>query len=198
MPQKRSSRSVSAMKKWESSPTWQATFANFAQKFSDDHLKQVQALIKAGNAYFNMGNMPEAEKNYTMAVSIYDKFHKSSDIDVGNIAEAYYKTGEIYYKKFQLIKLTARSEREMKTLVADKSKALEDADKQYAKAIEIGVEEWTIKATFMIGQGFVEMAEAVSGQTLFGSPAERIASKIKILSSLEKYYLKTVNTSIKI
>ena len=84
------------------------TFANFAQKFSDDHLKQVQALIKAGNAYFNMDNMPEAEKNYTMAVSIYDKFHKSSDIDVSNIAEAYYKTGEIYYRKFQQIKLTAR------------------------------------------------------------------------------------------
>ena len=79
----------------------------------------------------------------------------------------------------------------MKNLVADKSKALEEADKQYAKAIEIGVEEWTMKATFMIGQGFVEMAEAVSGQTLFGTPAERIASKIKILSSLEKYYLKT-------
>lgn len=166
-------------------------FANFAVKFQDDHLKQVQALTKAGNAYFNMDNMREAEKNYAMAVAIYDKFHKSSDIDVGNIAEAYFKIGEIYYRKFQQIKLTARSEREMKALSADKSKALEEADKQYAKAIEIGVEEWTIRATFMIGQGFVEMAEAMSGQSLFGSPAERIASKIKILSSLEKYYLKT-------
>jgi hypothetical protein len=42
----------------------------------------------------------------------------------------------------------------------------------------------------MIGQGFVDMASAIAGQTLFGNADEKIASKVKILSSLEKYYQK--------
>ena len=62
--------------------------------------------------------------------------------------------------------------------------------KQYAKAIELGVAEWTVRATYMIGMGFVDMADAVSNQTLFGSAEQKIASKIKILSSLDKYYEK--------
>ncbi|MBN1306294.1 MAG: tetratricopeptide repeat protein [Chitinispirillaceae bacterium] len=165
-------------------------FAEYAQKFSNDRYKQVQARVKAGNAYFNMVNYPEAEKNYLMAVSVYEKFSKSSDIDIGNVAEAYYKIGEIYYNKFSQIKLDAKNERAMKDLVKNKTKVLEESAKKFAKAIEIGVEEWTIKATYMIGQGFADMADAVSNQTLFGSAEQRIGSKIKILSSLDKYYQK--------
>ncbi|MBN2037649.1 MAG: tetratricopeptide repeat protein [Chitinispirillaceae bacterium] len=167
-----------------------SVFAEYAQKFSADRYKQVQARVKAGNAYLNMGNFNEAEKNYLMAVSVYEKFHKSSDMDVGNVAEAYYKIGEIYFKKFSQIKLEAKNVRQMRDKVKEKTKVLEESAKNYAKAIEIGVEEWTIKATYMIGQGFVDMAEAVSNQTLFGSAEQRIGSKVKILSSLDKYYQK--------
>lgn len=165
-------------------------FNEYAQKFANFRSKQVQALVKAGNAYFKLNNYSESEKSYTMAASIYEKFHKTSDIDVNDVAESYYRMGEVYYKKFTQIRLDARNEREMKTRVADKTKALEESAKQYAKAIELGVEEWTIRATFKIGEGFVDMAEAVTNQTLFGNAEERIGSKIKILSSLEKYYLK--------
>jgi tetratricopeptide (TPR) repeat protein len=165
-------------------------FAEYAQKFANDRYKQVQALVKAGNAYFTMVNYSEAEKNYLMAVSVYEKFNKQSDIDIGNVAEAYYKVGEIYYNKFNQIKLNAKNEKAMKELVKNKTKVLEESAKNFAKAIEIGVESWTMKATFMIGQGFVDMADAVANQTLFGSPEQRIGSKVKILSSLEKYYQK--------
>jgi cellulose synthase operon protein C len=165
-------------------------FTEYAQKYANDRFKQVQALVKAGNAFFNMGNFTEAEKDYLMAVSVYEKFHKQSDIDVGNVAEAYYKIGDIYYEKFTRIKLEGKNEKEVKDKVAAKTKALEDAAKQFAKAIEIGVEEWTIRATFKIGQGFSDMAEAVSNQTLFGRADEKIGAKVKILSSLDKYYSK--------
>jgi tetratricopeptide (TPR) repeat protein len=165
-------------------------FAEYAQKFANDRYKQVQALVKAGNAFFSMVNYSEAEKNYLMAVSVYEKFSKSSDINVGSVAEAYFKIGEIYYNKFSQIKLEAKNERAMKDLLKNKTKVLEESAKKFAKAIEIGVEEWTIKATFMIGQGFVDMSEAVANQTLFGSAEQRIGSKIKILSSLDKYYQK--------
>jgi tetratricopeptide (TPR) repeat protein len=123
-------------------------------------------------------------------VSVYEKFSKQSDIDISNVAEAYYKIGEIYYNKFSQIKLDAKNEKAMKELLKRKTKVLEESAKNFAKAIEIGVESWTMKATFMIGQGFVDMADAVANQSLFGSAEQRIGSKVKILSSLEKYYQK--------
>lgn len=165
-------------------------FSQYAEKFASDRFKQVQALVKAGDAYFNMQKYTEAEKDYTLATSVYEKFNKESDIDIASIAQAYFKLGEIYYKKFEQIKLVAHNEKDMKELIKNKTKALEDPAKWYAKAIELGVAEWTVKSTFMIGQGFVDMADAVANQTLFGTAEEKIASKIKILSSLEKYYQK--------
>jgi tetratricopeptide (TPR) repeat protein len=165
-------------------------FSQYAEKFASDRFKQVQALVKAGDAYFNMKKYDQAEKDYILATSVYEKFNKESDIDVASIAQAYFKLGEIYYQKFEQIKLVTRSEKEMKELIKTKTKALEDPAKWYAKSIELGVAEWTVKSTYMIGQGFVDMADAIANQTLFGSAEQKIASKIKILSSLEKYYQK--------
>jgi tetratricopeptide (TPR) repeat protein len=150
----------------------------------------VQALVKAGNAYFNMKNFAEAQKNYLMAVSVYEKYRTTSDIDVGDVAEAYFSIGEIFYDAFLKIRLDARNERDMKALTAEKTKALGEPAKYYAKAIEIGVEQWTIRGTYMIGRGFVDMAEAVANQKLFGTVDEQLGSKVKILSALEKYYQK--------
>ena len=164
------------------------SFSDYAQKYTADRFKQVQALVKAGNAYFNMGNMRDAEQAYNMAVRVYEQHSKTSDIDVANVAQAYFMLGEIQYKKFEAMTLTARTEKDMRNVMRDKTKALEEPAKLYAKAIELGVEEWTVRATFMIGKGFYDMADAVSKQTLFGNEMEKIAGKIKVLSSLERYY----------
>ncbi|MBN1604362.1 MAG: tetratricopeptide repeat protein [Chitinispirillaceae bacterium] len=165
-------------------------FSEYAQKFAGDRFKQVQALVKAADAYFNMKNYAQAKINYGMATSIYEKFKKEADIDVASIATAYYRLGEISYMDFQRISLTTKNERAMKDLIKNKTKALEEPAKQYAKAIELGIAEWTVRSTFMIGMGFVDMAEAVANQSLFGSAEQRIASRIRILSSLDKYYEK--------
>ncbi len=167
-----------------------ATFSEYAQKFTNDRYKQVQALVKAGNALLNLNNVAEAEKNYQFAVSVYEKFHKGSDIDVSDVAEAYCKIGDIYYGKFAQIQLEGKNENEVKERLKEKTEALKDPGDNYKKAIEIGVQEWTIRSTYMVGQGFVDMASAISRQSLFGSAAEQIAEKVKILSSLEKYYQK--------
>jgi hypothetical protein len=135
-----------------------------------------------------MQNYRESEANYNQAVKVAEQHANTSDIDAGNIAEAYYRLGEIRYRRFTDIKLDAPNEKAMGNLVKDKTKALEDPAKYFAKAIEIGVEEWTMRATYMIGRGFYDMAEAVANQKLFGNETERMAGKIKVLSSLEKYY----------
>ena len=144
------------------------------------------------DAYFKLGKHGEAEKNYLMATSIYEKFKSESDIDVVSIAQAYYKLGEIKYDDFLKIKLVGKNEKEVKNKVKEKTKALEEPAKQFAKAIELGVAEWTVKATYMIGMGFVDMAEAVDGQTLFGTVDQKIVAKITILASLDRYYEKAL------
>ena len=176
--------------KMEQNENMASVFTEYANKFAKDRFKQVQALVKAGNAYFNLQKYDAALKNYLDATSIYEKFKKEADIDVGDIAQAYFKAGEIYYKTFEKIKLTAKNEKAMKEVIKTKTKALEDPAKYYAKAIELGVAEWTVRATYMIAMGFVDMAEAVANQSLFGNATQKIASKIKILSSLDKYYEK--------
>ncbi len=92
---------------------------------------------------------------------------KKTDIDIESVAQAYYKAGEVYYNKFSSIKLTAKSERQMKDLIKNKTKALEEPAKYYAKVIELGIAEWTLKATYMIGMGFVDMAYAIEVSNTF-------------------------------
>jgi tetratricopeptide (TPR) repeat protein len=167
-----------------------ATFSQYAAKFTNDRYKQVQALVKAGNAELNLNNPVEAEKDYRFAVSVYENFHKGNDIDVSDVAEAYCRIGDIYYGKFAQLQLEGKNENEVKERTKEKSEALKETGEYYEKAIELGVQEWTIRATYMVGQGFVDMASSISRQSLFGSSAEQIASKVKILSSLEKYYQK--------
>jgi TolA-binding protein len=163
-------------------------FSDYARRHTSDRYKQVQALVKAGNAYYKLGNIRDAESAYDMAVKVYEQHSKTSDIDVANIAQSYFMLGEIQYKKFAAMELKARNEREMRDVMRNKTRALEEPAKLYARAIELGVEEWTVRATYMIGKGFYDMADAVSKQTLFGNEMERIAGKIKVLSSLERYY----------
>jgi len=176
--------------KMEQHENMASVFTEYASKFAKDRYKQVQALVKAGNAYFNLQKFDAARTNYLDATSIYEKFKKEADIDVAGIAQAYFMLGEVYYKTFEKIVLSAKNEKDMKELIKKKTKALEDPAKYYAKAIEIGVAEWTVRATYMIGMGFVDMAEAVANQTLFGDASQKIAGKIRILSSLDKYYEK--------
>jgi tetratricopeptide (TPR) repeat protein len=163
-------------------------FSEYASKFAGDRYKQVQALVKAGDAYYNLNKFSIAKKNYLDATSIYEKFKREADIDVSSIAKSYFMLGECSYKDFETIKLVTKREKTMKDLIKKKTKALEEPAKYYAKAIELGVAEWTVRATYMIGMGFVDMADAVNNQTLFGNATQRIAGKIRVLSSLDKYY----------
>ena len=164
------------------------SFSDYAAKYTNDRFKQVQALVKAGDAYFNMQNYKESEDNYKRAIQVYEQHGKTSNIEISNVAQAYFRMGEIYYRKFEDIKLDAKNEKDMGARVKQKTKALEDPAKYFAKAIEIGVEEWTMRATYMIGKGFYDMAEAVANQTLFGNEEQKMAGKIQVLSSLDKYY----------
>jgi tetratricopeptide (TPR) repeat protein len=122
-----------------------------------------------------------------MAIAVYEKFKGKTDIDVALIAKAYYMEGEILYKAFSNISLLGNV-KQVKENNKDKEKALKDAAVPYAKAIEVGVEEWTVRSTYKIGLSFVDFADAIENQSIEGSTEQKMAGKIKILMSLDKYY----------
>jgi len=59
-----------------------AVFTDFARKYEGDKYKQVEALVKAGDAYFNLGDFKEAQKDYQLAVEVYEKFKGKADMNV--------------------------------------------------------------------------------------------------------------------
>ncbi len=167
-----------------------AAFSRYAEKFPEDRSKQVMALVRAAEAFNKMDDLANAEKNALVAVEVYDKFKKKASIDIAAAARAFYVMGEIKQKKFDSIELTGRTEKQVQDRLKEKTKALEPVLEYYAKAIELGVGEWTLRATYMIGKSFFDMAHSFKNQSLFGSKDQQIASKIKIVSGLEKFYLK--------
>ena len=165
-----------------------AVFTDFARKYEGDKYKQVEALVKAGDAYYNLGDFKEAQKDYQLAVEVYEKFKGKADMNVEAVAKSYYKQGEILYKAFGDISLKGSKQQVAANLRA-KEEALKNAAGPYAKSIELGVEEWTLRSTFKIGMSFVDFADAIEDQTIEGSADQKMAAKIKILSSLDKYYV---------
>jgi tetratricopeptide (TPR) repeat protein len=166
------------------------SFKDFAEKYTTNKSKQIEALSKTAKAYFKMNNISAAEATCKTAVDIYEKFNQKADIDVAAVSEAFYTMGEIEQGAFQAVKLTGANAREVESKIRERTKALEGVLKAYANAVSLGVGEWVIRSTYMIGNSFIEMADALRNQTLFGPKEQQIATKIKILSSLEKYYEK--------
>jgi tetratricopeptide (TPR) repeat protein len=162
-------------------------FADYARKYDNDKYKQIEALTKAGDAYFNLNDINEAQKNYDLAVANYEKIKGKTDIDVAIVAKAYYMKGECLYKVFSNISLTGNAKQVKKSL-EEKEKALKDAAVPFSKAIEVGVEEWTVRGTYKIGLAFADFADAIEKQNVEGSTEQKMAAKIKILMSLGKYY----------
>jgi tetratricopeptide (TPR) repeat protein len=163
-------------------------FANYATKYDGDKYKQVEAFVKAGEAYFNLGDFKEAQKDFQLALEVYEKFKDKADVDVDAVAKSYYMQGEILYRAFSDISLKGNRVQVNADLKA-KEEALKNAAGSYAKSIELGVEEWTMRSTYKIGLSFVDFADAIEDQSIEGSADQKMAAKIKILSSLDKYYI---------
>jgi tetratricopeptide (TPR) repeat protein len=167
-------------------------FNSYGNKFTGNRSKQVSAFVRAAEAYIKMDKLKDAQINAQSAVAIYEKFHKKAKIDPAAAAKAYYALGRVKQKQVDAIALKGKSSKVVQTKLKEKTKALEPALKAYAKSIEIGVGQWTIRSTYQIGKGFVDFANAFRNQTLFGTKDQKTASKIKIYQGLEKYYGKAM------
>jgi tetratricopeptide (TPR) repeat protein len=163
-------------------------FTDFAKKYEKDKYKQVEALVKAGDAYYKLNDLKEAQKDYQLAIEVYEKFKGSADMPVEAIAKSYFMQGEILYKVFTDISLKGNV-KQVKENLREKENALKNSAGPYAKSIELGVEEWTLRSTYKIGMSFIDFAEAIEDQSIEGSTEQKMGAKIKILSGLDKYYV---------
>ncbi len=152
--------------------------------------QDIPALVKSGNARLKMNQEAQAEKCYRSAVGIYKKSAKESVPYISDVAEAYCRIGDIYYTKYLKIDINGIDANAVREKLMQKNQALEIPAENFGNAISIATARWTIYATYMIGTSFVDMATAIERQPLFGNAAQQVASKIKLRSSLEKYYNK--------
>jgi TolA-binding protein len=167
-----------------------AAFSDFAKKFENRN-KQIEALFKAGDNYAKVRADKDAETSYLSGTTLYDKFKKQSDAALNAIAaKGYCSLGDLYYSQYSSLRLTGGNEKEVVAKTKDKTELLEKTLKVYAKAIETGVVDWVFKSTYKAGDCFIEMADALRSQTLFGSKEQQFAAKFKIISGIEKYYIK--------
>lgn len=166
------------------------SFTAYAEKFPGNRSKQVIALSKASEAYMKLKKTADAEKCAITAIKVYEKFKKDTKIDPVAVAKSYFTMGKIKHQKFNAIQLKGTNAKQVKNRLKQKTSALEPVLKAYASAIELGLDKWTMHATYMIGESFLDFADAFRNQTLFGSKSQKTASRISIISGLEKYYLK--------
>jgi len=162
-------------------------FVAFARTYVSDPYKQIEALVKAGDAYNNLGNYKEAQKDYELAVLVYEKYKGKTDINIASVAKAYFMQGEIRYKAYAAIGLQG-TVKQVKENLKLKEKALNEAAAPYKKAIEVGVEEWTLRATYKLGLSFVDFADAIESQSIEGTTDQKIAARVTIYMGLDKYY----------
>jgi tetratricopeptide (TPR) repeat protein len=166
-------------------------FTKFAENF-DDKAMQVEALVEAGDAYLAMDRLETARESYLGATTLYEKFKNKADYNKSVIAKAYFKLGEIGQRRYNAISLKGRSEKAVQQKVEEKVEALKEVGDKYARAIKTGIREWVMRATYRIGESFVQMAHALENQSLFGNEHEKVAGKIQVLMKLEQYYLKAI------
>lgn len=165
-------------------------YKDYVKKYNDDKYKLIQAYLKMAEYYYNNQKYSESAPIYKAIVEIYSKYKKTADIDAELVAKAQYMLGDIMFTDFASVKLIGSST-DIKNGMKKKQNMMKDVMSQYAEAIKLNTEEWTLRSTFQIGMCFVEMAEAVKNQTVHGSSAEKIAAKVQILEMVRQFYQKS-------
>ncbi len=165
-------------------------FVHYADAFPTNRPNQIEALLRATEAYQELGMLQKAETYVSLAIDVFDRYHERDAISTSKGAKAYYIYGNLNQKKMEAIALDGNSPARVQAQLDTKVESLGPVLESYASAIQLGVEEWTFKSTYAIGMAYVNFAENLRNQRLFGSAEEQIAAKIGLVGGLEQYYVK--------
>jgi len=164
-------------------------FVHYADAFPTNRPNQIEALLRATEAYQELDQLQKAETYVSLAIDVFDRYHESDAISSSKGAKAYYIYGNLNQKKMEAIVLDGNSPARVQAQLDSKLESLGPILESYANAIQLGVEEWTFKSTYAIGMVYVSLAEGLRNQRLFGSNEEQIAAKIGLVGGLEQYYV---------
>lgn len=157
-------------------------FVDYAKKFTSNRDSQVKALVKAGIAFKELGNDAEAENNLRLATQVFTKFRESDALSTEDGAKAFFNLAEILRVRFESIKLTGKTQREIDAAAKRKSEAFQPVIENYMQAASMAIAEWTIRSIYSIGLTAKNYAADVREQTLIGKDDVRLGTQIKILS----------------
>ncbi|MDB5106116.1 MAG: tetratricopeptide repeat protein [Fibrobacteres bacterium] len=162
-------------------------YEDFVKDFENDKNKLIRAHLGAGKNYENLGNETKALDHFGKAIAIQKKDGEKAMIPPAIAAEAGYRAGEIYFKKIKKIRLDG-SKGQNAQRVGEMQKALVPSIQYYAKAVEMGEEEWTLRSTLRMGDLFYAIASISDNERAAGlSGDDRIRAKIESKAGIPGY-----------
>ncbi|MFP4240641.1 MAG: tetratricopeptide repeat protein [Chitinispirillaceae bacterium] len=160
----------------------------FSRRFENDVDRAIQALCMMGIAFHMQDKTSQALDRLQAAVVSYSKMENPSSINSYYAAKALFTIGEIYHEAMNDIKLVL-PKRKYDRLIREKKQLLERAVFAYSKAVKFGIQEWTNRSIFQIGQVHEDFAMGVFEQE---RPSEMSLEKRQVLElgiaeAVEKY-----------
>ncbi len=146
-------------------PTVITHYQEFLKKWARHQKKDktIQAWTKIGLAYKKQNNRKSAEGAFNEAVSAFSKLKadeiKTMPEGVEAAAHARYQIGEYLFEDYKAIKLD--DSRKLAEKLQEKLKRMFEAQKVYEDVIKFYHPNWIIAAWAKIGEGYMELAEAV-------------------------------------
>ncbi len=162
-------------------------YEDFVKEFENDKNKLIRAHLGAGKNYESLGNETKALDHFGKAIAIQKKDGEKAMIPPAIAAEAGYRAGEIYYKKIKKIRLDGTKGQNAQR-VGEMQKSLVPSIQYYAKAVEMGEEEWTLRSTMRMGDLFYAIASISDNERAAGlSGDDRIRAKIESQAGIPGY-----------
>ncbi|MEW6042285.1 MAG: tetratricopeptide repeat protein, partial [Elusimicrobiota bacterium] len=172
-------------------------YMSYADKYAQNINKQVASYYRAGIAYQKLKDEAEARKSLMIAAKLYEKYRDKQSLDEAVGAEAHYLLGEMFFKDYMGYKLEGKNPNQVIKSVEKKAEAMGPVLEHFGLAIESQIQIWVLKATFLCGEVFVDMAKAVENQPVFGNKYQQIFARIKTeegmidwLDKAAQYYYK--------
>lgn len=123
--------------------------------------RRIEALVRAGTAWFEMRRFEDAEREFTAAIEL-DVVDREARMNEGRssirsntagtaLAQANFILGRIYHEIFSEIRMVLPVDRYREDL-ADKDRLYHQAVDWYTRAVRTGDLYWTVHAGYMLGK----------------------------------------------
>jgi len=134
------------------------TFLRYATTYQRDPDQYIESLFRAGMISYNHKKFDEALRRFRRATGAYRRYVTSGQAVESYIpAQAQFMVGEILFERYRRTKLVPPLKRNLRL----KQSRFQAVLKAYTEAAKFKVAEWTVAASFRIGEAFEEFADAL-------------------------------------